>query len=135
MWSQGSVLGSDWPPRDCRQCGHRTGTEGERPLDKRAPALACATFQSKQFSSESYYFFQRGLIGALVSGEVWRTGWLCMVMAFQSCSALAQSGSCGSARSFTQMHATHVQGEVPDFGVSPWRITCIWQLGIVYSYV
>ena len=84
VWSQGSVLGSDWPPRDCRQCGRRTGTEGERRLYTRAPALACETFQSKQFSSESYCFFQRGLIGALVSGEVWRSRWLCMVKAFHS---------------------------------------------------
>ena len=100
-----------------------------------APALACATFQSIQFSPEFYCFFRRGLIAALVSGEVWRSRWLCMVTAFQSCSALAQCGSCCSARSFTQMHAIHVQGDVPEFGVFPWRITCIWQLGIVYCYV
>ena len=135
VWSQGSVLGSDWPPRDFRHCGCRPGTEGERRLYARAPALACAAIQGIQFSSEFYCFSRRGLIGALVSGELWRTGWLCVVTAFHSCSALAQSGSCGSARSFTQMHATHVQGEVPEFGVSPWRITCIWQLGIVYCYV
>jgi len=103
VWSQGSVLGSDWPPRDCRQCGRRTGTEGERRLYTRAPALACATFQSIQFPSESYCFSQRGRIAALVSGEVWRSRWLCMVTAFHSCLALAQSGSCGSARPFTQL--------------------------------
>ena len=62
VWSQGSVLGSDWPPRDCRQCGRRTGTEGERRLYTRAPALACATFQNVQFSSEFYCFSERGRI-------------------------------------------------------------------------
>ena len=101
---------------------------------------ACACVGMRSFSEYTIFLrvlllFRKGSKAALVSGEVWRSLWLCMVMAFQSCSALAQSGSCSKAGSFTQMHAIHVQGEVPEFAVSPWRITCIWQLGIVYSYV
>ena len=58
-----------------------------------------------------------------------------MVTAFQSCSALAQSGSCGSARLFAEMHAIHVQGEVSEFAVSPWRVTCVREPRLVYRYV
>ena len=58
-----------------------------------------------------------------------------MVTAFQSCSALAQSGSCGSAGLFEEMHAIPVQGEVSDFAVSPWRVTCVRDPGLVYRYV
>ena len=82
-----------------------------------------------------YCFPQRDRIAALVSGKVWCNHWLCMMTVFQSCLALAQSVSCGHARPFAQMNAILVQGEVSEFGVSPWRVNCIWQLGIVYCYV
>ena len=54
-----------------------------------------------------------------------------MLTAFQSCLALAQSVSCGHARSFAQMHVVHVQGEVSEFAVSPWRVTCVREPGLV----
>ena len=118
-----------------RPWDRRAGTEGHRPVCTRAPALPCAAFQSIQFFSEFYCFSRRGRIAALVSGEVWRCRWRSMLTAFQSCLALAQSVSCGHARSFAQMHAILVQGEVSEFGVSPWRVKCIWQLGVAYCYV
>ena len=33
------------------------------------------------------------------------------------------------------MHAILVQGEVSDFAVSPWRVTCVRDPGLVYRYV
>ena len=92
--------------------------------------------RARLFRAYNFYCFsRRGRIAALVSGEVWRCRWRSMLTAFQSCLALAQSVSCGHARSFAQMHAILVQGEVSEFGVSPWRVKCIWQLGVVYCYV
>ena len=55
-----------------------------------------------------------------------------MVTAFQSCLALAQVGSCGGARLFAQMEAILVLGEVSEFAVSPWRVTCVREPGLVY---
>ena len=113
-----------------RHCDRRAGLEGHGRVCTRAPALPCAAFQSIQLFSELYCFSRRGRIAALVSGKVWRCSWKSVVTAFHSCLALGQTGSCGNARCFAQMHAILVQAEVPEFGVSPWRINCIWQLGI-----
>lgn len=33
------------------------------------------------------------------------------------------------------MHAIHVQGEVSELAVSPWRLTCGREPGLVYHYV
>ena len=108
----GLLPGSVWLAGCYRHCDRRAGPEGHGRVCTRAPALPCAAFQSIQFFSELYCFSRKGRIAALVSGKVWRCSWRSVVTAFQSCLALGQSGSCGNARCFAEMHAILVQAEV-----------------------
>ena len=158
VWRHESVLGIDWLPRDRRisSSGARVGAGSPatsallrllpssnwlavcyRPWDGRAGTegerhVAVRGFVEYTIFLQFYCFSRRGRIAALVSGEVWRRRWLCMVTAFQSCLALAQFGSCGGARLFAQMEAILVLGEVSEFAVSPWRVTCVREPGLVY---
>lgn len=85
------LLDSDWPPAWCLHCGlRRTGTEGEAPVYACACVGRARLFGAYNFPQSFIAFPEGGLIAALVSGGVWRSRWLCMVTAYQSCSALAQ---------------------------------------------